>query len=128
MITVGLEVDTRAYFTAVTVLISLPTGTKIFNWLSTYMGSNNKITMSSTILALSFILLFTLGGTTGVILGNAAVDVSLHDTYYVCSSFPLRTISRAIVALITGVIFFQETFFGTQVALNSVLILWGLSL
>ena len=126
MITVGLEVDTRAYFTAVTVLISLPTGTKIFNWLSTYMGSNNKITMSSTILALSFILLFTLGGTTGVVLGNGAVDVSLHDTYYVVAHFHFVLSLGAIIALITGFIFFQETFFGTQVALNSVLILWGL--
>lgn len=124
MMTVGLEVDTRAYFTAVTVLISLPTGTKIFNWLSTYMGSNNKITMSSTLMALSFIALFTLGGTTGVVLGNGAVDVSLHDTYYVVAHFHFVLSLGAVLALVTGFVFFQEAFFGRPVASNSVLIMW----
>nr|WPW46593.1 cytochrome c oxidase subunit 1 [Coccidia sp. AB-2023a] len=126
MVTVGLEVDTRAYFTAVTVLISLPTGTKIFNWLSTYMGSNNKINLSSSLLALSFVALFTFGGTTGVVLGNGAVDVSLHDTYYVVAHFHYVLSLGAILALVTGFIFFQEAFFGGQVALNSILILWVL--
>merc|ERR1712046_179956 len=81
MYTVGLESDTRAYFTAVTMLISLPTGTKIFNWLSTYLGNPPllQIKTSSALFALIFLLMFTIGGSTGVILGNAAVDVALHD-------------------------------------------------
>merc|ERR1711998_303089 len=89
MYTVGLESDTRAYFTAVTMLISLPTGTKIFNWLSTYLGNPPllQIRTSSALFALIFLLMFTIGGSTGVILGNAAVDVALHDTYYVVAHF-----------------------------------------
>merc|ERR1712238_332574 len=85
MYTVGLETDTRAYFTGVTILISLPTGTKIFNWLSTYLGNPPLLQLrtSSAFFALLFLLMFTIGGSTGVILGNAAVDLGLHDTYYV---------------------------------------------
>ena len=70
----GLESDTRAYFTGVTILISLPTGTKIFNWLTTYLGNPPLINLkiSSVFFSLLFLLMFTIGGTTGIILGNAA--------------------------------------------------------
>merc|ERR1712190_676067 len=89
MYTVGLETDTRAYFTGATILISLPTGTKIFNWLSSYLGNPNLLHLrtSSALFALLFLLMFTSGGSTGVILGNAAVDLALHDTYYVVAHF-----------------------------------------
>merc|ERR1711976_691850 len=89
MYTVGLETDTRAYFTGVTILISLPTGTKIFNWLSTYLGNPPLLHLktSSALFAILFLLMFTIGGSTGVILGNAAVDLGLHDTYYVVAHF-----------------------------------------
>merc|ERR1712203_902388 len=85
MYTVGLETDTRAYFTEITILISLPTGTKIFNWLSTYLGNSPFLHLktSTAFFGLLFLLMFTVGGSTGVILGNAAVDLALHDTYYV---------------------------------------------
>merc|ERR1712217_1018719 len=94
--TVGLETDTRAYFTGVTILISLPTGTKIFNWLSTYLGNLSLLQLktSSALFALLFLLMFTMGGSTGVILGNAAVDLALHDTYYV-SSFSFCSFFRS---------------------------------
>merc|ERR1711972_317781 len=89
MYTVGLESDTRAYFTVVTILISLPTGTKIFNWLCTYLGNLSLLHLktSSALFGLLFLLMFTIGGSTGVILGNAAVDLALHDTYYVVAHF-----------------------------------------
>jgi len=82
MYTVGMESDTRAYFTAVTMMISLPTGTKIFNWLCTYLN-NAPCRTSAALFTLIFLLMFTIGGSTGVILGNAVVDIALHDTYYV---------------------------------------------
>jgi heme/copper-type cytochrome/quinol oxidase subunit 1 len=80
MYTVGLETDTRAYFSGVTILISLPTGTKIFNWLSTYLGNPPLLQLrtSSSLFALLFLLMFTIGGSTGVILGNAAVDLGTN--------------------------------------------------
>merc|ERR1711920_131483 len=91
MYTVGLETDTRAYFTGVTILISLPTGTKIFNWLSSYLGNPNFLHLktSSALFGLLFLLMFTIGGSTGIILGNAALDLALHDTYYIVAHFHL---------------------------------------
>jgi heme/copper-type cytochrome/quinol oxidase subunit 1 len=71
--TLGLEVDTRAYFTAVTMMISLPTGTKIFNWLSTLLGTLYIIIISSyMIFIMIFLIMFTLGGSTGVIIFRQA--------------------------------------------------------
>jgi cytochrome c oxidase subunit 1 len=111
--TVGLEADTRAYFTAITIIISLPTGTKVFNWASTIMGCTLQLSMSSSLLSFIFLLFFSLGGTTGVILGNAAVDVALHDTYYVVAHFHLVLSLGAIIALFFGIFSFKETLFGS---------------
>merc|ERR1711976_549344 len=103
----GLETDTRAYFTGVTILISLPTGTKIFNWLSTYLGNPPLLHLrtASAFFALLFLLMFTIGGSTGVILGNAAVDLALHDTYYVVAHFHFVLSLGAVIAIFSGVIF-----------------------
>nr|YP_010213999.1 cytochrome c oxidase subunit I [Klossia helicina]UBN07449.1 cytochrome c oxidase subunit I [Klossia helicina] len=126
MMTVGLEADTRAYFTAVTILISLPTGTKVFNWISTYMGSMFGLSMSSSLFALCFVFTFTLGGTTGVVLGNAAVDIALHDTYYVIAHFHFVLSLGAILALLAGICSFQDTFLGRALSLNSIVMLFCL--
>merc|ERR1711966_385488 len=114
MYTVGLETDTRAYFTGVTILISLPTGTKIFNWLSTYLGNPPllQLRISSVLFALLFLLMFTIGGSTGVILGNAAVDLALHDTYYVVAHFHFVLSLGAVIAIFSGIIFSGEKIVG----------------
>merc|ERR1719326_2305708 len=112
MYTVGLETDTRAYFTGVTILISLPTGTKIFNWLSTYLGNPLLFRTSSSLFALLFLLMFTVGGSTGVILGNAAVDLALHDTYYVVAHFHFVLSLGAVIAIFAGILYFSSTMFG----------------
>merc|ERR1711988_1404841 len=120
MYTVGLESDTRAYFTAVTILISLPTGTKIFNWLSTYLGNSPllQIRTSSGLFALIFILMFTIGGSTGVILGNAAVDIALHDTYYVVAHFHFVLSLGAVIAIFAGITFNAEKIFGKNLLVS----------
>merc|ERR1739838_967798 len=121
MYTVGLESDTRAYFTGVTILISLPTGTKIFNWLTTYLGNPPllHIRISSVFFSLLFLLMFTIGGSTGVILGNAAVDLALHDTYYVVAHFHFVLSLGAVIAIFSGIIFNGEKIAGSKVLLPS---------
>merc|ERR1711935_969816 len=105
MYTVGLETDTRAYFTGVTILISLPTGTKIFNWLSTYLGNLLLSKSTSAFFGLLFLLMFTIGGSTGIILGNAAVDLGLHDTYYVVAHFHFVLSLGAVIAIFSAIWF-----------------------
>merc|ERR1711998_678679 len=121
MYTVGLETDTRAYFTGVTILISLPTGTKIFNWLSTYLGNPAllQVKTSSALFGLLFLLMFTMGGSTGVILGNAAVDLALHDTYYVVAHFHFVLSLGAVIAIFSGIIFVGEKIVGSKILLPS---------
>merc|ERR1711879_1060700 len=114
MYTVGLESDTRAYFSGVTILISLPTGTKIFNWLSTYLRNPSflELKTSSSLFALLFLLMFTIGGSTGVILGNAGVDLALHDTYYVVAHFHFVLSLGAVIAIFSGIVFNGEKIIG----------------
>jgi cytochrome c oxidase subunit 1 len=121
MYSVGLETDTRAYFSGVTILISLPTGTKIFNWLSTYLGNPPLLQLktNSPFFGLLFLLMFTIGGSTGIILGNAAVDLGLHDTYYVVAHFHFVLSLGAVIAIFSGLIFNGEKIVGSKNLLPS---------
>jgi cytochrome c oxidase subunit 1 len=101
MFTVGMPLSGELFFMYATMLIAVPTGVKVFNWVST-MWQGSMTFETPMLFAIGFVVLFTIGGLSGLMLSIASVDLQYHDTYFVVAHFHYVLVPGAVFALMAG--------------------------
>jgi cytochrome c oxidase subunit 1 len=113
MYTVGMTLNQQAYFMLATMVIAVPTGVKIFSWIATMWGGSIEF-KAPMLFAFGFLILFTIGGVTGIVLSQAGVDRAYHDTYYVVAHFHYTMSMGAAFTIFAGVYFYFGKMTGRQ--------------
>jgi cytochrome c oxidase subunit 1 len=109
----GIQVDTRAYFAAATMVIAVPTGIKVFSWIATMWGGSLDL-RTPMLFAIGFVFTFTVGGVTGVVVANAGLDVILQNTYYVVAHFHYVMAIAAAYGIFAGLYYWIGKMSGRQ--------------
>jgi len=111
MYTVGLSLTQQSYFMLAPMVIAVPTGIKIFSWIATMWGGSVEF-KTPMVWAFGFLFLFTVGGVTGIVLSQAAIDRVYHDSYYVVAHFHYVMSLGAVFAIFAGIYFYLPKFSG----------------
>ena len=113
MFTVGLPISLQAYFMIASMIIAVPTGMKIFNWLATLWRGNISFD-TPMLFALGFLSLFVIGGLTGIYLAAFPIDWQVHDSYFVVAHFHYTLLGGVVFAIFAGLFYWWPKMFGRR--------------
>jgi cytochrome c oxidase subunit 1 len=124
MFTAGMSEFSTMLFSALTFLVAIPSGVKLFNWIATLQKGEVWLT-TPMLYALSFIFLFAIGGLTGLFCGTLSVDIHLHDTYFIVAHFHYVMMGGTVMGFIGGLFYWWPKMFGKMYNEKLARIAWG---